>query len=341
MAPTDRIARTELETAIDGLETSPGSATCRAEIDERGFLGPGRDTSDVSSVEEDQIPSETELEALKSAMEAQASLSNVASRRSRINPIYVVLHRPVYPRNIGMCARAMANFGCDRLIIVESQTEITHEAKQGAAHAQRLLREATHYASLADFYASEGEGLRIAFSGKDARLKKSELVEDTLRLISSDPAHPVQSDAFPVYLFFGTESDGLSAEEMALCHHVCRIPTYSEVTSLNLSHAVLLVCFLVRRALENRVSLTTGPNQQENSLSARSIDQPMSYPHATVHRWLELLGFDLSSPRVNIEKTLQRILLAQTPTADELRTLESLLHQTIRKLETLKITQTK
>ena len=53
--------------------------------------------------------------------------------------IAVVLHRPIYGRNVGMCARAMANMGLERLIVVGARGEIGVDAKQGAAHAQDVL----------------------------------------------------------------------------------------------------------------------------------------------------------------------------------------------------------
>ena len=254
-----------------------------------------------------------------------------------INPVHVVLVKPIYPRNIGMCARAIANFGLQGLVIVAPQTKIGHIAKQGAAHAQRILREARIYESMDQFYLSEGEGVRIALSGKDARLKRSDRIEETLSKITADPAHPIQSSLFPIYLFFGAEDDGLAADEMALCHYICKIPTYSEVTSLNLSHAVLLTSYLVRRELEklanSKASMKSAmPASTQSAEQVKGL-QPAYFPHESIRRWLELLGFDLSAPRVNIEKTLKRILLAQAPTHEELHTLNSLLHQTIRKLE--------
>ena len=307
--------------------------------------GPKTPSPIAHASEEDFVPTERELAELEKTDAALSSHQNNDSSvaRAKINPVHIVLVKPIYPRNIGMCARAIANFGFTNLVIVAPQTELGHEAKQGAAHAQKILRDARVYKTMDDFYAHEGEGLRIALSGKDARMKKSELIETTLSQITTDQAHPAQSSTYPIYLFFGAEDDGLSPEEMSLCHHVCRIPTYSEVTSLNLSHAVLLTSFLVRQFLEKRVSglqladhqvsghQVSGHASQHSSLVAER--QPAYYPHETIHRWLQLLGFDLSAPRVNIEKTLQRILLSQAPTPEELHVLNSLLHQTIRKLE--------
>jgi TrmH family RNA methyltransferase len=248
-----------------------------------------------------------------------------------MNQVTVVLHRPIYPRNVGMCARAMANLGTSRLVVVGAQTELGHIAKQGAAHAQGVLRSAVIYSTLQEFLSVEGEGVRIGLSGKDARMKVPDDFETTVELLAREPAHPVHDKTKPIYLMFGAEDDGLSREELEICHLICRLPTYSEVNSYNLSHAVLLSVFILRRAFFSEKSAAVSPD------SGRTIEfQPAYFPKTTIRSWLEALGFDLSSPKVNIEKTLNRILMSQAPTQDELRTLDNVLHQTIRKLKSPK-----
>jgi TrmH family RNA methyltransferase len=242
--------------------------------------------------------------------------------------IHVVLHRPIYPRNIGMCARAMANMALTNLIIVESGgamsvEQLGVEAKQGAAHAQDVLAKAKFYVSVDDFFSKEGDGVRIALSGKDARIKVPDDLAATLKKALLDDRHRLRNTSEPIYLFFGAEDDGLTPEVMEKCNFVCRLPTYSDVNSLNLSHAVLLASFIVRQELESAgVPLTSV-----------SEAKPLDYPHETIHQWLSALGFDLSAPRINIEKTLNRILLSRCPTSEELRVLENVLHHTVRRLK--------
>ena len=47
----------------------------------------------------------------------------------------------------------------------------------------------------------------------------------------------------PVALVFGPEADGLSAEDLARCHDLVRIPSAPEQPSLNLAQAVLVVAY--------------------------------------------------------------------------------------------------
>lgn len=252
--------------------------------------------------------------------------------------IAIVLHRPIYPRNVGMCARALANMGGTRLIIVGRTEPLGDEAKQGAAHAQDVLREAKHYATLAEFYASEGEGVRIALSGKDARLKVPDDLESTVVEALRDPSHRLHDNGDTIYLIFGTEDDGLSAEEMDLCHYVCRLPTFSDVNSLNLSHAVLLATYIVRTAITrasagaDAEAATVDSAGHPDALSP-ARPEAVAYPQQLIHEWLLLLGFDLSSPRITIEKALNKIFLSRAPTGEELRLFSNVLNQTIRRLK--------
>ena len=52
----------------------------------------------------------------------------------------IVLMRPIYPRNIGMCARALSNMGGGDVICIAPQCELDDEMKEGAAGAQDQLQ---------------------------------------------------------------------------------------------------------------------------------------------------------------------------------------------------------
>lgn len=262
-----------------------------------------------------------------------------------VNPgdrITVVLVRPIYPRNIGMCARAMANMGCGRLVLIAPQTEITEDAKQGATKAQAVLRGAITYPSLSEFYASEGEGLRLALSGRDGRLRTPEKLDTKLAQLNAAANSMLADTTIPIYLFFGPEDDGLNDEEIRHMHHVCSLPTYGEFFSMNLSHAVMLALYLLRSTLHDPSLDFISPQQSSDATKSegelmkerlRAIRAPKYFPEKTIDTWLDTLGFDLDNRRVNAGRILKRILLENEPTHDELRILEAVIQQTVRKLQ--------
>lgn len=253
----------------------------------------------------------------------------------------VVLVRPIYPRNVGMCSRAIANIGAGRLIIIGPQFDHqTHEAKQGAANGQRPLDQATIYPTLEAFYEKEGSGVRIALTGKDNRLRSPEMLDAKLEALLfsenktlADQANASSRDLFdaasPIYLFFGQEDDGLSADDMKLCHHLCSLPVAGEISSLNLSHAVLLTLHIVSGFLKRIHAFDSNPVESKPLSKAY-------YPEKTIDAWLEALGFSLDQPKVNAALTLHRLLLDHQPREEDLRLLETILQQNIRKLKNQK-----
>jgi tRNA C32,U32 (ribose-2'-O)-methylase TrmJ len=246
--------------------------------------------------------------------------------------IYVVLVRPIYPRNMGMCTRALANMQGTQVLFIAPQADPhSDEGKQGAAGAQESLRSSKVFASWDDFHKEHGGGLRIALSARNLRGETAERLDVKLESLMAEKKTLLTQDDTPIYLFFGPEDDGLSFQDIELANHVCALPTGNEFTSLNLSHAVLLTLYIVQKSL--------GQLQASPKLAA-SADQvaqapsrhPAYFPQKTIEDWVSAVGFDLSKQRVNAAKTFQRILLENQPTDDELRVLEAVLQQNIRKL---------
>src|SRR5690349_16463745 len=86
--------------------------------------------------------------------------------------ICVVLVGTLYPTNVGAAARAIANMGADRLILVQPQCEINSKARQGAAGAQKSLEDITIYKDWDEFYSREGDGIRIALTRRDGKQRQ-------------------------------------------------------------------------------------------------------------------------------------------------------------------------
>jgi TrmH family RNA methyltransferase len=254
-----------------------------------------------------------------------------SSHRARLR---VVLHRPIYPRNIGMCARAAGNLGLQQMHIIAPRCDWTssmvrHEASQGAAHAQPLLQAARVHASLEDFYGQAGGGIRIGFTAREGLARRLEDFSSALLRRREDPSHPIWSLDTPIYLHFGTEDDGLSIEELEPMNLLVRLPSSAEVPSFNLSHAVLLGAYELLRQLEAlpdaaQLSAEAGVNAEERRLS---------HPRRAIREWLLALGFDLDERRVSIESTLNRVLLGRCPSEEDVRLLEKVLFQTVEKLK--------
>lgn len=238
----------------------------------------------------------------------------------------VVLVRTIYPRNIGYVSRAMANMGGGRLILVDPQCELNHEAHQGAAGAQQRLIDSIRYASMDEFLRSEPEGVRFAFCRRSKKSMDHMPFSDRLRQLarSNDPVFQSK-----IYFFFGPEDDGLNNDELEYMNFIETLPIYGEFKSLNLAHAALLAL-----ALYGQVR-TDSQSHGETPVATTDVTEQKDafyFPDQAIKKWLTVLGFEIENRQESAYSTLKRILLKNVATAKELRILEAIVQQTVRKL---------
>lgn len=233
--------------------------------------------------------------------------------------IRIVLVRPKYPRNIGMVARAMSNYGLRHLILIDPQCDLNQESKEGAAHAQDILNTATIYPHWQRFYDWEHEGIRIAFSARDGRRRET---FDFSKSLVDDQELKESMCTKNTYLIFGPEDHGLAESDLDFVHRIYQMKLPGENQSLNLSHAVLnALCSLHLQTLAQ-------PKEIDSNKDS------FFFPDQTLKKWLEVLNVDIEThQRVNAYTILKRLMLKSFPNPKELRVLEMTLQQTIRKLK--------
>jgi TrmH family RNA methyltransferase len=149
----------------------------------------------------------------------------------------IVLIEPLYEGNIGSTARAMKNFGFNRLVLV-NPCKIGDHARLSASHAKDILRNA-EYLSLDEVY--DRSALTIATTGE---LNKSVCKSMRMPYYSPKELREMVGDIDgKVAILFGRENWGLNNDEVRRCDVICTIPTSQEYPILNLSHAVCVVCY--------------------------------------------------------------------------------------------------
>jgi tRNA/rRNA methyltransferase len=243
--------------------------------------------------------------------------------------IRVVLAQSLYERNVGATSRALSNMGFDHLILVNPQCEITFEAQQAAATGQEALQNRTIYSNWKEFYQSEPDSIRIGLTTKDGRARQVREFRPTLEWIATESPYFKKESESPVviHLIFGREDWGLSADDLEHVNFACCLPTWGPNPSLNLAQAVLMALFIVRDTWGGvRTPL-------ENQLPDKRKKRPDTQQAVdSLRLWLEEMGMSLENRRINAYTVLKRMLLHNTPTPKELRILESVLQQSIRKL---------
>lgn len=243
----------------------------------------------------------------------------------------VVLVGSLYDSNVGAVSRAMSNMNAQQLILLRPKCEMTYAAQQAAATGQSALQNRRVYQSWTEFHAQEPDGLRIALTARSGRLREVKDLEETLDWCAENLPQLKNTQAFPVYLILGPEDAGLAFEDLQEAHYACSIPTFGENTSLNLAQAALLTLFIFRQSKLGKI-----PSTQDLALKkegARVDLAKVQQLDQTMAHWLETLGFDIRENQMSAYTVLRRLILHAVPTQKELRTLEVVLHQSIRKLK--------
>lgn len=146
----------------------------------------------------------------------------------------IVLARPVYGENVGLVARAMANFGFSELVLVRPECDWkSGKAKSRAMHGKHVLLKAKAFDSLEK--ALKGCSYAIATSAKARRNRPFLELPSFSKRFSGSRAK--------IALVFGPEPSGLNAGEIDECDFVVSIPASKKYGTLNLSHAVCVMLY--------------------------------------------------------------------------------------------------
>lgn len=165
----------------------------------------------------------------------------------------VILVRPQLAVNIGMCARAMANFGLTDLRLVNPREgwprtgALRKGAFAAAAGAVHLLENATLFDTLEDAVADMNFvwATTARARGDDKRVcPPAAAMSESARAIATGDKHAIM---------YGPERTGLENDEIALADALITFPVNPAYASLNLAQAVLLTGYEWFRASQGDV----------------------------------------------------------------------------------------
>lgn len=150
--------------------------------------------------------------------------------------IRITLVEPEGPFNIGSVARIMKNMGLGELALVNPVDFHNDEAYRAAVGARDLLEQALVFDTLEQ--AISDTNLVVGTTRRAGKLRRIFCSVEEL----PEKVFPV-SAAGKVAILFGREKDGLTNREADLCNILVSIPASESFPSLNLSHAVAVVCY--------------------------------------------------------------------------------------------------
>ncbi len=163
-----------------------------------------------------------------------------------LNNIAIVLCRPDESRNIGAACRAMANNGISDLRIVGKRSDYDDErVRILAIHAAPLWENARFYDSITQ--ATADCTCAAATTRRRGKNRKGKLLLPE-EFASSAAVNSL--DAGKTAVVFGNERTGLTDSEVDECTVGITIPSSEDFPSLNLSHAVQIICYHLFRTTQ-------------------------------------------------------------------------------------------
>ncbi len=158
-------------------------------------------------------------------------------KSSALENVSVTLVEPEYPINVGHVARLLKNFGISRLYLVDPKVDL-RVAGVYASHGADLIQKAgrTDFGRL-----RKSHDILVATTAIRA-VKRANVVRMVTPL--EEVAKHVRG-ADSASLVFGRDTTGLTNEELAKCDIVTTIDTGTHYRTLNVSHAVAIILYLL------------------------------------------------------------------------------------------------
>jgi TrmH family RNA methyltransferase len=144
------------------------------------------------------------------------------------------------PLNIGAAARAMSNFGFERLRVVNPY-DVAFEGARSAVGAAAVLATAEKYETVAEAVAD------CSLVVGTTAIGHRDLQHSIQRLEVGAPVIRGHLATGACALLFGSEKFGLSNADMSHCHWLMHIPTRDEHASMNLGQAVAICLYELAR----------------------------------------------------------------------------------------------
>ncbi len=239
---------------------------------------------------------------------------------SNLDYIRVVLIQPSHPGNIGATARAMANMGLSRLVLVNPADFPSPVANARAAGADSILEDAEVVMSL-DAAIKDCE----LVIGTTARSRSIQWPENTPEEAA---ARVVEESGRNVALLFGRESSGMTNEELERCQSLIRIPVNEAFSSLNLGSAVTVILYEIRKQ-----SIAQN-GQQARSKSKEKLATSEELRHFYSHMEEFISRIEFSDGRsTKLQRKMARLFNRAEMNAQEVRMLRGLFTSVVDKLD--------
>ncbi len=224
--------------------------------------------------------------------------------------ITIVLVRPQQPGNIGVAARAIANYGIGRLAMVCPAGFDPERARWMAPKAHHIIDHAHYCRTVSEAVADSAQVI--------ATTARPRTQEWTVRY-PGEAAQFVASNPVRTAILFGPEDNGLSNDDLALAESILTFPT-THISSMNLGQAVTATCAALRMAHTSKPAIHELPVEQV------SIDKREALVQRSMHI-LDTCGYLDGRSRRIVNSTLVRLAARAELSDDEANNLMGMMKQ--------------
>ena len=221
--------------------------------------------------------------------------------------VVVVLARPGESRNVGAVCRAMANSGASKLRVVGARADYDDgHVRALALHAAPVWERAEFFVSVAD--AVKDCALAAGTTRRRGKKRGKLLLPEEFARACGKFAHGERAG---IAVVFGNERTGLTEEELSECTVGVTIPSADSFASLNLSHAVQIVCYELFRA---NVALSPGTVPVSLGRLGKTVE--------AICENLQKIGFFSLNGREDMERFWRNVLSRAAVSEGEARYIE-------------------
>ena len=156
--------------------------------------------------------------------------------------ISFILHKPQLSENIGACARAIKNFNFKKLVLIDPKPIFPNDKILATSvGAKDVINQSKNYDTLEK--ALGKIDILIATSARFRNKNIKHINLDDLKKINFKKK---------IGFLFGSESSGLSNNEISYANYTLQIPTNPDFKSLNLSHSLIIIAQYVASIIKLR-----------------------------------------------------------------------------------------
>ncbi|VTR99158.1 RNA methyltransferase [Tuwongella immobilis] len=230
--------------------------------------------------------------------------------------VRIVLVETHYAGNLGATARVMRNFGVSDLVLVAPYARPnSSEALRMSTHGQQLLEQCRTVADLGEAIAD------CVCVAATSALDEGRFREQTVgppdevlpKLLAAMPSGPVA-------IVFGPEPSGLTNAQIARCHHLIRIRTSRDYSSLNLAQSVAICLYEMSR----QERLMRDPNPPKSPIASHASQERM---FAHLQDAFEAIHYLYDERRDALMHGIRQLIGRAGPTEQEVRMLHGLARQ--------------